>query len=147
LVTVVTNDFVPLWRKQAASVYGARCLTLIFGTMVSVLACFGGQFGNILEASAHIISLFAGSITGVFLLGMLNRRANAQGAFWGMLAGMAASLIVNFGTPVSFLWLSPISASVTIGIGYVISLGSPQSPEARSDELTFNASRVISRTK
>jgi len=146
LVTVVTRDFVPIWRKQAASVYGARWLTLMFGTSVSVLACFGSQFGNILEASAHIISLFSGSITGVFLLGMLCKRANAIGAFWGMLAGMLAALVVNFCTPVSFLWLSPVSACVKIVVGYLISLGSPQSQVARSEELTINVSCVRSHT-
>ncbi len=125
IVTVVSVDFMPLWSKRSASVREARVTTLIFGAVVTTLACFGHLFGNILEASNHIISLFLGSMTGVFLTGMLFRRVTPNGAFYGMLAGMAVSISLNSFTPVSFLWLSPASVLTTMLVAKALSLGKP----------------------
>lgn len=139
--TVVSVDFAPLWRKHASTVKGARWMTLVLGLLVTTLASFGGRFGNLLEASSHVISLFVGGMTGVFLLGMLSRRATATGGFIGMLAGMAAAFAVNFGTDWSFLWLSPVSATVTIVTGLAIShLTARPSPEV-ARELVYRPSK------
>lgn len=119
LATAATVDFVPLWRRAPATVALARMITLVFGASVTLLACMGGRFGNILEASAHVISLFVGSMTGVFLLGMLDRRSSARAGLAGMLVGIAMALWVNFGTSASFLWLSPASALATMLVGWV----------------------------
>lgn len=141
LATVAVADFVPLWRKQATTVTGARWMTLAIGLGVTGLASFGDQFGNLLEASTRIISLFIGSVTGIFLLGMLSSRITARAGFWGMLAGMIAAFWLNFGTSISFLWLSPISAMITIGTGIIWSGLSREVPPEVVKELTFERNR------
>lgn len=127
--TVASVDFSHLWGKYAGTVKGARWMTLGIGLGVTILASFGDRFGNVLEASVHVISLFVGSMTGVFLLGMFSRRANAAGGFYGMLAGIAVAFLINFGTSVSYLWLSPASALTTMLVGYLWSLRSGERPE------------------
>jgi SSS family solute:Na+ symporter len=121
LATVATSDFFPVWSKRTATIVNARWITFAFAAVVIGLASLAGNIGNLLELSAHVISLFAGSLTGVFLLGMLSRRASAAGGFWGLVVGTLAAFVVNFGTDISFLWLSPISAMVAIAGGLLIS--------------------------
>lgn len=141
LATVVITDFAPLWRREASTIGGARWMTLFVGVGVTMLACFADRFGNMLEASTRIISLFIGSVTGIFLLGMLSRRVNARSGFYGMIAGMVAAFVINFGTDVSFLWLSPISGMITIGTGIIWSgLSKEVTPEVVK-ELSYSPSR------
>lgn len=121
LATVVISDFLPRVRRRPAVLGDARRLTLVFGLIVTGLAGFGGSFGNLLDASVRIINLFAGSLAGIFLLGMLTHRATSRGAFWGTLLGLAVVLGLNFGTRVSFLWFAPVSALVAFGSGLAIS--------------------------
>lgn len=138
LATVAIADFFPLWQKKPSTVGNARWMTLVIGAGVTGLACFGDRFGNMLEATTTVIGLFIGSVTGIFLLGMLSRRVTAVGGFWGMIAGMAAAFFVNFFTEISFLWLSPVSAIVTMTVGMTI--GRQAGPVAAA-ELTYRAGR------
>lgn len=121
LATVTVGDFYPLFRRQAKGVAEARWVTLAYGVVVTGLACFGDRFGNLLDASTRIISLFAGSLAGVFLVGMLSRRVTSRGGFWGTLIGLAVVLGLNFGTKISFLWFGPISGLVVVVAAFSIS--------------------------
>jgi SSS family solute:Na+ symporter len=60
-------------------------------------------------------------LLGLFLLGTLDRRANARGALAGMIAGLAAILSVFRFTSVAFTWYVMIGASVTFVTGVVAS--------------------------
>jgi len=86
---------------------------------------------------------FAGGLLGLFLLGMLTRRANGHGAFTGAIAGTLVVLMVtenDFGLPplyawlgfepVPFIWSTAVGLAVTMVVGYLISLpGERISPE------------------
>jgi SSS family solute:Na+ symporter len=142
LATVTTVDFAPLWRKRASTVREARLTTLFFGLAITLAACFGGGIGNLIDASAHVISLFMGGLTGVFLLGMLSRKATASSAFWGLIAGTAAAIIADRCASISFLWLSPIAAGVSYFSAIGISaLTKPDLSEA-SAALTWRSART-----
>jgi len=98
----------------------SRRMTLAWGL---VLMAFGlKKWGPLLEAGLTIASLPFGSLLGLFLLGTLNRGANARGALIGMFAGLAAILCVSRLTAVAFTWYVMIGASVTFAIGSIISL-------------------------
>lgn len=142
--TVASVDFAPLWARYSSTVRGARMITIIIGILVTVLAGFGGRFGNLLEASAHVISLFVGSMSGVFLLGMLSRRATAQGGFVGMIVGMLAAIILNF-TPVSFLWLSPVSAITTLIVGAIVSALGASQVDLKNPDLVYSWRKIPTR--
>jgi solute:Na+ symporter, SSS family len=98
----------------------SRRMTLAWGL---VLMAFGlKKWGPLLEAGLTIASLPFGSLLGLFLLGTLDRGANARGALIGMFAGLAAILCVSRLTTVAFTWYVMIGASVTFAIGSIISL-------------------------
>src|ERR1700720_608140 len=115
-------DFSRLRGKSADSVRFlnlSRRLTLAWGI---VLMAFGlMKWGPLLEAGLTIASLPFGSLLGLFLLGTLDRGANARGALIGMFAGLAAILCVFRFTTVAFTWYVMIGASVTFAVGSIIS--------------------------
>jgi solute:Na+ symporter, SSS family len=63
-----------------------------------------------------------GALLGVFLLGVLTKRANQTGAIVGMLCGFVTELYLWLGTRVPWTWYVAIGTVVTFGIGYVFSL-------------------------
>ncbi len=115
-------DFSHLRGKSANSASFLRLsrrMTLAWGL---VLMAFGlKKWGPLLEAGLTIASLPFGSLLGVFLLGTLDRGANARGALIGMFAGLSAILCVSRFTTVAFTWYVMIGASVTFAIGSIIS--------------------------
>jgi Na+/proline symporter len=68
-------------------------------------------------------------LLGLFLLGTLNRNANARGALIGMFAGLAAVLCIFQFTNVAFTWFFMIGAIVTFAVGSAASrMGTSPSP-------------------
>jgi solute:Na+ symporter, SSS family len=95
----------------------SRRMTLIWG---AVLMGFGlVRWGPLLEAGLTVASMPFGSLLGLFLLGTLDRNANARGALAGMIAGLAAILFVFRFTAVAFTWYVLVGASVTLVVGAV----------------------------
>jgi solute:Na+ symporter, SSS family len=109
-----------------------------------------------------------GRTAGLFLLGMLSKRANGNGAFTGAIVGTLVVLMVTANDfplprlyeimgfePIPFIWSTAIGLMVTLIVGYVVSLfGQPMPPE-RLENTTVNwtaaqrseaASRVLNRT-
>src|SRR5689334_14896966 len=115
-------DFSRLWGKSTdASTFLrlSRRMTLVWGF---VLMAFGFvKWTQLLEAGLTVISLPFGSLLGLFLLGTLDRNANARGALAGMLAGLAVVLCVLGFTSVAFTWYFLIGASVTFLVGSAVS--------------------------
>jgi SSS family transporter len=98
----------------------SRRMTLFWGL---VLMGFGLMtWGPLLEAGLTVASLPFGSLLGLFLLGTLNRRANAVGALIGMFAGLFTILCVWRATNVAFTWYVLIGSSVTFLVGSLVSL-------------------------
>src|SRR5450432_1507306 len=98
----------------------SRNMTLFWGL---VLMGFGlVTWGPLLETGLTVASLPFGSLLGLFLLGTLNRRANATGALAGMFAGLLAILCVWRLTNIAFTWYVLIGCAVTFLIGSLVSL-------------------------
>jgi SSS family transporter len=97
----------------------SRRMTLLWGV---VLMGFGFvKWGPLLESALTVASLPFGSLLGLFLLGTLDRRANAQGALAGMLSGLIAILCVFRLTNVAFTWYVLIGSTVTFIAGAAVS--------------------------
>ena len=100
----------------------ARILTVILGITVTILACFVGKLGDIIEITNKIVNSFSGPMFSIFLLGMLTRRAQSVGVCVGGLLSVAVMAWLIFATPLNFLWPSSFGLAVTLIFGYGISL-------------------------
>jgi Na+/proline symporter len=84
--------------------------------------CFGFiKWGPLLETGLTVASLPFGSLLGLFLLGTLDRRANATGALTGMFFGLATILCVWRYTHIAFTWYVLIGAVMTFVVGSMVS--------------------------
>jgi SSS family transporter len=102
----------------------SRRMTLVWGL---VLMAFGlMKWGPLLEAGLTVASLPYGSLLGLFLLGTLNRDANARGALIGMFTGLATILCLFQYTTVAFTWYFMIGALVTFAVGSAASRVAPR---------------------
>jgi SSS family transporter len=97
----------------------SRLMTLAWGL---VLMGFGlVKWGPLLEAGLTVVALPLASLLGLFLLGTIDRRANATGALTGMFFGLAAILYVFKFTTVAFSWYVMIGSVVTFVVGASVS--------------------------
>jgi SSS family solute:Na+ symporter len=93
----------------------SRAMTLAWGL---VLMGFGlVKWGPLLEAGLTVVALPLASLLGLFLLGTIDRRANATGALIGMFCGLAVILYVFKFTTVAFSWYVMIGSIVTFVVG------------------------------
>ncbi|MDE2757186.1 MAG: hypothetical protein OXI92_11645, partial [Acidobacteriota bacterium] len=99
----------------------SRALTMALGVVVTVLACFVGALGTIIEIANKLVNSFAGPMLGIFILGMMTRKTEWRGAFWGLLAGTVVTAWCILDNSVSFLWFGPIGALVTVLAGQAVS--------------------------
>jgi Na+/proline symporter len=91
---------------------------VLFGLAVLALH----RVGRVVEVGLQIASVAYGALLGVFLLGVLTKRANQSGAMVGMICGFAIELYLWGWSQVAFTWWVAIGTCVTFGIGYVVSL-------------------------
>ncbi|MBL9210351.1 MAG: sodium/solute symporter [Opitutaceae bacterium] len=114
-----------LWRRPDLSEKNqlriARALTFGYGTLVIILAFLVHRLGTLLEATNKVIGLIGGPLIGLFLLGILSRRATARGALVGWMGGLLITLWVCFGTRISFLWYALTGTLATLIIGHIVS--------------------------
>ena len=125
LSTATVIDFYRRWAKPKASdahyLTVSKVATGVWGIFACVVATYAATLGSLIEVVNRFGSFFYGSILGVFILAMIPR-ARAGGAFFGMLAGMAAVAAVTFGIPsVSFLWHNLGGAVGVVTVGLLLS--------------------------
>jgi Na+/proline symporter len=106
----------------------SRLATIGWGLFACGVAIYAAEQGSLIEVVNRYGSLFYGSLLGVFILAIATRRATAAGAFYGLMAGMAAVLLVAFTTPIAFLWHNLIGAAVVVAVGLTISALARPSP-------------------
>ncbi|HET9515120.1 MAG TPA: sodium:solute symporter [Gemmatimonadales bacterium] len=127
LSTATVIDFYRRWVRPEGSdahyLLVSKLATGFWGIFACIVATYAVSIGSLIEVVNRFGSFFYGSILGVFLLTMIPR-ARGAGAFFGLIAGMAAVATVTFGAPrVSFLWHNVIGAVTVVVVGMLISLG------------------------
>ena len=126
LSTATVIDFYRRFVRAEASdahfLRVSRVATGFWGLFACVVAVWAAELGSLIEVVNRFGSFFYGSILGVFILAVGFRRATANGAFIGLLAGMAAVGWAASATSVAFLWHNVIGAVVVVIIGMAISL-------------------------
>ena len=101
----------------------SRFSTLLWALLLFALAVLSlHKVGRVIEVGLQIASVAYGALLGVFLLGVLTKRANQNGAMLGMLCGFVTELYLWLGTKVPWTWYVMIGTIVTFGVGYAASL-------------------------
>ncbi len=99
----------------------SRLSTLMWALLLFGLAVLSlHKVGRVIEVGLQIASVAYGALLGVFLLGVLTRRANQRGAMVGMLFGFGVELYL-WGTHVPWTWWVMIGTVVTFGVGLATS--------------------------
>jgi len=153
LSAALTVDFLTRFRKSVT-----ESQRLAFAKVVVVTAGLLGIGIGIYSArtQAPLIDLilsfmgyFAGGLLGLFLLGMLTRRATGHGAFAGAIVGTLVVLMVTDnafplprlyewwgGNAIPFIWSTAVGLGVTLVVGYAISLATTPTDPRRLEQTT-----------
>jgi SSS family solute:Na+ symporter len=112
----------------------SRLTTVIWGAILLAVAVFLclHPAGRVVELGLQIAAISYGALLGVFLLGVLTKRANQNGAMIGMVCGFSTEVYLWLRTPVPFTWYVVIGTTVTFFIGYCVSTIWQVHPDAGS---------------
>jgi len=135
LSTATVIDFYRrLWRTDASDAHYltvSKLVTGFWGLVACVVALYAANLGPLIDVVNRFGSFFYGSLLGVFVLAVAAKRATSRGAFWGLLAGMAAVALVARYSSISFLWHNVVGCVAVVTIGMLISLIPPRPSSAR----------------
>jgi SSS family transporter len=123
--TSVLDFYKPFLRKDATpaeQLSFSRRMTVLWGVVLILLAILSRGIHSVLEAGLTIASITYGSMLGVFLLGVLTRKANEKGSIAGMACGLILMLAVWRFSAIPFTWYVLIGTVITFGVGYAASL-------------------------
>ncbi len=114
-------DFYVRFRPQAderTRMRLSRLATFCWAMVLFGLAVLALQkVGRVVEVGLQIASVAYGALLGVFLLGVLTRKANQRGAMVGMLFGFSTELYL-WRAHVPWTWWVLIGTVVTFAVGY-----------------------------
>lgn len=101
----------------------SRRMTLVWGGVLTLIALAAQQFHrSVLELALTIASVPYGSMLGIFLLGVLTKRANSRGALAGaLLALVTLGMVIGF-TSIAWTWYVAIGTITTFAVGLLASL-------------------------
>ena len=108
--------------SEARRLVLSRIATIFWGIVLFFLAILARQGGKVVEAGLSIASVAYGALLGVFLLGVLTRKASELGAMVGMVAGFALNIYLWQCTKVPFTWYVALGSTATFLVGYAASL-------------------------
>jgi solute:Na+ symporter, SSS family len=119
----------------------SRAATVFWGLLLFVLAIVSRRGGRVVELGLAIASVAYGALLGVFLLGVLTKRATERGTMVGMFVGFCLNLYIWQFTKVPFTWYVMIGSIVTFIVGMLASLvlRDETSPKSASEKVQANA--------
>ncbi|HYH00633.1 MAG TPA: sodium:solute symporter [Terriglobales bacterium] len=118
-------------------VFLSRVATVAWGIILFVLAILSRKGGKVVEMGLSIASVAYGALLGVFLLGVLTKKANERGAMIGMLCGFVLNVYLWQFTKVPFTWYVALGSIFTFAVGYAASLlftGTPTRKEIEESD-------------
>ncbi len=129
LSTATVIDFYRRFVRHEASdahfLRVSRAATGLWALFAAGVAIWAAELGSLIEVVNRFGSFFYGSILGVFILAVGFQRATANGAFVGLLAGMAAVAWAASFTNLAFLWHNVVGAVAVVVVGLTVSLLAP----------------------
>jgi Na+/proline symporter len=121
----VVDFYKPFFRPDADEKHYLRVsrrMTLVWGAVLVLIALLAQNLHkSVLELALTIASVPYGSMLGIFLLGVLTRRATSSGALVGALLGLSTLVYVIKFTSVAWTWYVAIGTTVTFAAGWAAS--------------------------
>jgi Na+/proline symporter len=129
LSTATVIDFYRRWARPQASdahyLTVSKIATGLWGLFACAIAVWAAELGSLIEVVNRFGSFFYGSILGVFILAAGVPWATANGAFVGLIVGMASVGWVATFTNVAFLWHNVVGVVGAVVAGLLVSLIDP----------------------
>lgn len=129
LTTATTVDFYKRWlrpdREDTHYVRIGRLGTIGWGTLCTMGALYANRLGPLINAFNKVNAFLGGPLLGIFLLGMLSKRAKGSPAVIGGVVALILVSVLNWTTNISFFYHAIIGVLVTFAVGYVLSLRGP----------------------
>lgn len=157
--TLITMDFAAkikpdLTSKQLVRIGQISTLVLV------VLACLWApqieKFDSLFEYLQIVLSFIAPPVAAAFILGLFWKRANAQGAFFSLMAGAAITVLFlviiftggdNFLTQMHFLHRTFYLFAFCMLVNYGVSLATPPPPLEKIEQYTWKRSIIAEETE
>lgn len=121
--TTMVDFYSRIRRKkhdEAHYVRVSRILTASWGVIAVVFALYASLVSNLIEAVNKIGSLFYGSILGIFLVAFLFKRIGGNAVFYAALLAQAVIFLLNWFSPIAYLWFNPIGCLLVIVFAFVM---------------------------
>ena len=156
--TLITMDFAAkikpdLTSKQLVRIGQISTLVLV------ILACLWApqieKFDSLFEYLQIVLSFIAPPVAAAFILGLFWKRANAQGAFYSLMAGAAITVVFlfmefsgsqNFLTEMHFLHRTFYLFMFCMLVNWVVSNATPAPPLEKIDQYTWKRSIIAEET-
>lgn len=141
--TVVVTDWFERLRSAAPSdrtkLMLARLLTVLFGALGTggALWLAVSDIKSVWDVFLKVLGLAGGALAGLFLLGILSRRANGTGAVCGAIVSVITLFLVQQYTSVHFLLYAMVGIVSCMFVGYLASLFAPAPEAGRLQNLTI----------
>jgi SSS family transporter len=101
----------------------SRGMVLVWGGVLVAIALVVQYLqGSALELALTVASVPYGSMLGIFLLGVMTKRANGRGALTGALVALAVVVFVVAYSSLAWTWYVALGTVVTFAVGWVASL-------------------------
>ena len=112
------------WNKRVSGLNIARRATLVIGIAGTLFALFMATMDvkSLWDEFQKVLGLVIGSLGGVFLLGILSKRANSFGALAGIAVSIVVQVLVSVNQTVHLLAFSATGVVSCFVAGYVFSL-------------------------
>jgi solute:Na+ symporter, SSS family len=153
LSAALTVDFLARFKpdvSDAQRLAFAKVVVVTAGVLGIGIGIYSARTeAPLIELILTFMGYFAGGLLGLFLLGMLTRRATGHGAFTGAVVGTLVVLMVTrndfplprlyewFGfEPIPFIWSTAVGLVVTLVVGYLVSLFSRPTPAEQLENTT-----------
>jgi len=133
LNSLATSSVIDIYKRLVKSnqsdrhyASASRWATALWGLLATVGALYADRLGELVLAFTRIQSLMAGTILGIFLLGVLFKKVGSRGAMAGVLIGLGAVIYVSVFTTASIFWYGVIGTLATVLAGWLYSLVFPE---------------------
>jgi SSS family solute:Na+ symporter len=144
--TLVTMDFVKKLRPQTTSVqlmWIGRTVTFVFMLAAAAWAPQIDRFPTLWQYLQSALSYIVPPIVALFFMGVFWKRANANGAVAGIIAGIvSAALFLGFNDakwmpPIHFLYVAAIIFALSCLAVFAVSLLTPPPPPEKVGDFTW----------